>query len=106
MLVLNLHVVLDVIQKRLPHYAASAAVVDGVVRCKERGALPAHALTTIHFLVTPRVPLTKRLTGFCGISKLLRSASRDCLGPDLWDGLISRMQLLPQRQSLWRRLRS
>lgn len=43
---------LDVIQRREPHYRASAAVMDRVIRRKVAGALPAHAITTIHFIIT------------------------------------------------------
>lgn len=51
MILIDTNVVLDVIQKREPHYRASAAVIDRVVRKRTQAALPAHAITTIHFLV-------------------------------------------------------
>lgn len=51
MILIDTNVVLDVIQRREPHYRASAAVIDRVVRKRSRAALPAHAITTIHFLV-------------------------------------------------------
>lgn len=51
MILLDLNVVLDVVQKRDPHYRSSAAVIDQVVRGQVSGALSAHALTTIHFIV-------------------------------------------------------
>lgn len=51
MILLDINVMLDVVQKREPHYHASAAVLDRVVRKKIAGALPAHAVTTIHFIV-------------------------------------------------------
>ena len=51
MILIDTNVVLDVIQQREPHYRASAAVIDRVVRKRTRGAIPAHAITTIHFLV-------------------------------------------------------
>jgi len=43
--------VLDVVQRREPHYAASALVLDRIVRERVTGCLPAHAFTTVHFLV-------------------------------------------------------
>jgi len=46
-----LNVVLDVVQKREPHYAASAAVLACVVTGQCQGALPAHAVTTLYYLV-------------------------------------------------------
>lgn len=51
MILVDLNVVLDVVQRREPHYTASAIVLDGVVRGRIRGCLPAHAFTTLHFLI-------------------------------------------------------
>lgn len=51
MILLDVNVLLDVVQKREPHYRASAAVIDGVVRGHREAVIPAHAVTTIHFLV-------------------------------------------------------
>lgn len=48
---LDLNVLLDVLQKREPHYRASAAVLERVLHGEEQGALSAHAATTIHYLV-------------------------------------------------------
>lgn len=52
MIILDINVLLDVVQRRQPHYHASAAVLDLVIRKKVSGALPAHAVTTIHFIVS------------------------------------------------------
>jgi predicted nucleic acid-binding protein len=51
MLLIDLNVVLDVVQARAPHYQASANVIDRVVSKNEQGALAAHAVTTVHYLV-------------------------------------------------------
>ena len=48
----DLNVLLDVIQKREPHYTASAAVLSNIARGKIGGAVPGHALTTIYYLVS------------------------------------------------------
>lgn len=48
---LDLNVLLDVLQKREPHYPASAAVIDGALQGETRGAISAHAVTTVHYLV-------------------------------------------------------
>jgi predicted nucleic acid-binding protein len=48
---IDLNVLLDVVQKREPHYAASAAVLSCVVRKDVEACLPGHALTTIHYVV-------------------------------------------------------
>lgn len=47
----DLNVVLDVAQKREPHFAASAQVLAMAQRGDCDGMLPAHAITTIHYLV-------------------------------------------------------
>ncbi|MGQ9425229.1 type II toxin-antitoxin system VapC family toxin [Gilvimarinus sp. F26214L] len=52
MILVNLNVLLDVFQKREPHYRASAAVLERVVRREEGGALAAHAVTTAHYLIS------------------------------------------------------
>ncbi|MEX0731183.1 MAG: hypothetical protein WD057_10350 [Aquisalimonadaceae bacterium] len=39
MILVNINVVLDVVQRREPHYRASAAVLDQVLRKKVEGAL-------------------------------------------------------------------
>jgi predicted nucleic acid-binding protein len=47
---LDLNVLLDVFQKREPHYAASAQVVARVTTKKITGIFPAHGLTTLYYL--------------------------------------------------------
>lgn len=48
---LDLNVLLDVLQKREPHYRVSAAIIERVVTGAEQGALSAHAVTTVYYLV-------------------------------------------------------
>jgi predicted nucleic acid-binding protein len=48
---LDLNVVLDVVQKREPHYAPSAAVIEAAIQRQLEGFLPAHAVTTLHYIV-------------------------------------------------------
>lgn len=48
---LDLNVLLDVLQKREPHYRVAAAVLERVLHGEVRGALSAHAVTTVHYLV-------------------------------------------------------
>jgi predicted nucleic acid-binding protein len=50
-IMIDLNVLLDVLQKREPHYRASAAVLDRVVKGQVVAKIPAHAVTTIHYLV-------------------------------------------------------
>jgi predicted nucleic acid-binding protein len=47
----DLNVLLGVFQRRQPHYAASASVADLVVTGAVAGVCPAHALTTLYYLV-------------------------------------------------------
>lgn len=51
MILLDTNVVLDVVQKREPHYDASAAILERVIRREERAVVAAHAVTTIHYIV-------------------------------------------------------
>ncbi len=48
---LDINVLLDVFQKREPHYAASAQVVSLVTAGILAGVCPAHGLTTLYYLV-------------------------------------------------------
>jgi predicted nucleic acid-binding protein len=50
-LMLDLNVLLDMVQRREPFYAASIAVVDRVFKREVSGCLPAHALTTLHYII-------------------------------------------------------
>jgi len=50
-IMVDLNVVLDVVQKREPHFSASAQVLAKVSQNVCEGLLPAHALTTIHYIV-------------------------------------------------------
>jgi predicted nucleic acid-binding protein len=51
MIMLDLNVLLDVLQKREPHYPVSAAVLEQMLHGDEVGALSAHAVTTVYYLV-------------------------------------------------------
>ena len=49
--IIDLNVLLDVIQKRLPHYDASAKALSRVLNGEVDGVLPGHAVTTIYYVV-------------------------------------------------------
>jgi len=51
-ILLDLNVLLDVIQEREPHYAASAEILSRVAWGELEGAVPGHALTTIYYVVS------------------------------------------------------
>jgi predicted nucleic acid-binding protein len=50
-IMIDLNVLLDVIQKREPHFAASGKVLSLAAKREISGHIPAHALTTIHYIV-------------------------------------------------------
>lgn len=50
-LMLDLNVILDVVQKRQPHYTASAQTLDHTLK-NNNGCIAAHAITTLHYLVS------------------------------------------------------
>lgn len=47
----DLNVMLDVVQRREPHYAASAAALSKVVEGGLEGVFPSHGVTTLHYLI-------------------------------------------------------
>jgi predicted nucleic acid-binding protein len=56
---IDLNVLLDVIQKREPHFAASGKVLGLAAKRAISGHIPAHALTTIHYIVAKYAGQTK-----------------------------------------------
>ena len=50
-ILLDANIVLDVLLDRNPHAAASSAVWAAAETGKAKGVLPAHAVTTIHYIV-------------------------------------------------------
>lgn len=46
----DLNVVLDVLQKREPHFAASSQVLALIRRGTHKGCFPAHGITTVHYV--------------------------------------------------------
>jgi predicted nucleic acid-binding protein len=45
------HILLDVFQKRQPHYPASAACVNRVLQNEIEGFMPARVLTTFYYVM-------------------------------------------------------
>lgn len=58
-IMIDLNVLLDVIQKREPHFAASGKVLGLAAKRQIFGHIPAHALTTIHYIVAKYAGQTK-----------------------------------------------
>ncbi len=52
MILIDLNVLLDVFQKRVPHFQTSSALIEQVLGGSETACIPAHAVTTIHYLVS------------------------------------------------------
>ncbi len=48
----DLNVLLDVVQRREPFYAASAAALSQAIDGLHTGCVPGHVLTTLHYVVT------------------------------------------------------
>lgn len=89
MILVDLNVLLDVLQKREPHYRASAAVIERVIERRASATLPAHAVTTVHYIVeryqdtaTANHAVDWLLKHFTivpvGRAELLRARSLDC----------------------------
>ena len=47
----DLNVLLDVAQNRLPHYHASEEVLHRARTCEYEAVLPGHAITTLHYII-------------------------------------------------------
>jgi len=45
------NILLDVFQNRQPHYGASAACLNEVLYGQAEGSIPAHAMTTFHYVL-------------------------------------------------------
>ena len=58
-IMIDLNVLLDVIQKREPHFAASGKILSLAAKRKLSGQIPSHALTTIHYIVAKYAGLAK-----------------------------------------------
>jgi predicted nucleic acid-binding protein len=48
---IDLNVFLDFLQNRQPHYEASARVLSKILFGQLTGVIPAHAVTTLHYLI-------------------------------------------------------
>jgi len=58
-IMLDLNVLLDVLQRREPHYADSAAVLSLALERKITACLPGHAITTLHYVIGKAVSKAK-----------------------------------------------
>ena len=51
MILVDLNVILDVVQNREAHFPASAGVLDEIIHANAIGAVAAHAVTTLYYIV-------------------------------------------------------
>jgi predicted nucleic acid-binding protein len=54
-ILIDLNVILDVVQRREPHYTDSAVLISKIVKGTVDGAVPSHAITTVYYLVRSHV---------------------------------------------------
>jgi predicted nucleic acid-binding protein len=83
---LDLNVLLDVVQRREPFYAASAAVLGQAIEGPNVACLPGHALTTLHYIVA-------------------KYASREHAGT-LVDWVLAHLEIVPQDRAQFVRARN
>lgn len=55
----DLNVILDVVQRREPHYTDSALLLSKIVEGTADGRIPGHAITTVYYLVRRYVNRTR-----------------------------------------------
>lgn len=77
---LDINVALDVFQRREPHYAASAQVMGLVVTGTLRGVFPAHALTTLYYLVRKHAARPEAETAMDQVLKHFEIGNLDAAG--------------------------
>ena len=61
-LLVDLNVILDVVQRREPHYTDSAVLLSKIVEGNVDGAVPGHAITTVYYLVRSYVSMERAET--------------------------------------------
>jgi predicted nucleic acid-binding protein len=83
---LDLNVLLDVVQRREPFYAASATVLSQAVESPGTSYLPGHALTTLHYIVAKHADREQANT--------------------LVDWVLAHLEIVPQDRALFVRARN
>lgn len=85
-ILVDLNVLLDVIEEREPHYAASAEVLSRIAWGEIEAAIPGHALTTVHYVLSKR--------------------DGKALGDRGVDWVLSELEIVPEGRELFLRARS
>jgi predicted nucleic acid-binding protein len=95
---LDLNVLLDVVQNRAPHYRDSAEVVSRVRAGDLEALIPAHALTTLHYIIAKAAGKTKAdqtvdwlLANFevAAVGKPVFQHARQLAVPDFEDAVVA-----------------
>lgn len=95
---LDLNVFLDVLQNRKPFYTASSIILSKVINHELEGFLPAHALTTIFYVLRKFSGIEKAnevldwlLKNFeiAPVNKSLLSRARELIIADFEDGVVA-----------------
>jgi len=73
----DVNVVLDVLLDRQPHVEGSAAVWAAIETGTAEGLLPAHAVTTIHYLIRKELGAAKAKRTISAILRVFRVATVD-----------------------------
>ena len=96
-IMVDLNVLVDVLQKRLPFFAASSKVCGAVAEGTVSGCLPAHAATTIFYLIRRNAPQDVAERGMdwllrtfdvAPLDKLVLTAARNIRMKDFEDAVV------------------
>ena len=79
--VVDLNVLLDVFQERMPHYDASARILSMVCEGRIDGIFPAHGMTTLYCLVSRHAT---RADARKAVDHVLSFFQVRCLDPSGW----------------------
>jgi predicted nucleic acid-binding protein len=94
----DINVLLDVFQKREPHYAASARILAMVQQGEMTGVFPAHGFTTLYYLVRKHASRPNAETAMDEVLKHFEVGNLDSVGwsrarslpmPDFEDAVVA-----------------
>ena len=97
-IMVDLNVLVDVLQKRLPFFAASSKVCGAIAEGRVSGRLPAHAVTTIFYLIRRNAPQDVAERGMdwllrtfdvTPLDKLVLTAARNIRMKDFEDAVVA-----------------
>ena len=95
---MDINVLLDVFQKREPHYAASARILAMVQQGEMTGVFPAHGFTTLYYLVRKHASRPNAETAMDEVLKHFEVGNLDTAGwsrarslpmPDFEDAVVA-----------------